>query len=294
MTTGNQGPGQWLSVLRRPPRPVRRVVLFPHAGAGPHALNGLVTMVPADAEVLALTLPGREHRFAEAPRATVEQVLTAVESGLRERPALPTLMFGASVGALLAVRAARRLADLAGGVVVAAQSPGAHERWALHARGERQLLRVFTAAGDTPAAVLADPDMRASLLERLSADLRLGAEAERGFPDIRLTVPLTVLGGLEDALVPAAHLPGWARHTTGTCRVVTLSGGHFAFLAPGHRGVVGAVLREAAGALRDHGAGEGARGRPVHQAGQPPRQPGTGRRHVGVQGGGAVRGGHLQ
>ncbi|MDX6354066.1 MAG: hypothetical protein QOF98_969, partial [Streptomyces sp.] len=175
------GPPRWLCSLREPERAGHRVVLFPHAGAGPYALNHLVAMVPPTAEVLALSLPGREGRLRESPRSRLADVLDAVEAELRERAPLPTVLIGCSVGALLAVRTAERLAGLCGGVLVAGQTPGGHERPALYAEGERELLRVFTAAGDTPPAILADADIRASLLARLHADLRLGAEAEWGF-----------------------------------------------------------------------------------------------------------------
>lgn len=237
-------PPRWLCALREPVRPRHRVLLLPHAGAGPYALNRLVAMVPDSAEVLVLTLPGREHRLAEPPRSRLKDVLDAVEAELLDRAPLPTVVFGCSVGALLAVRIAQRMPQLCGGVIVASQTPGAHERPALYAEGERELLRIFTAAGDTPPAILADHDIRASLLARLHADLRLGAEAEWGFADIRLQVPVTVFGGLHDPLAAARHLHGWAQHTTGECRVVMLSGGHFAFLAPHHRELVGSVLRD--------------------------------------------------
>lgn len=235
---------RWLCALREPERPRHRVLLLPHAGAGPYALGRLVAMLPESAEVLVAALPGREHRLAEPPRSRLADVLDGVQAELLDRAPLPTVVFGCSVGALLAVRIAERLPQSCSGVVVASQTPGGHERPVLYAEGERELLRIFTEAGDTPPAVLADDDIRASLLVRLQADLRLGAEAEWGFADIRLQVPVTVLGGLHDPLAPARHLHGWALHTTGECRVVMLSGGHFAYLARRHRDLVAAVLRD--------------------------------------------------
>jgi surfactin synthase thioesterase subunit len=247
----------WLTELHRPQGQARRrVVVFPHAGAGPHALTALVDLLPAGTEVLAVSLPGRERRLTETPQTTLTRVLTALATELAVREPLPTTAFGCSVGALLAVRAAHQLPELFDGVVVASQAPGPGPRWPLHVTGEQDLITVLDQAGDIPEMILADADIRASILLRLSADIRLGAEAEQDFADIRLSVPLTVLGGLSDPLVPAHGLSGWVQHSSADCRVVLLTGGHFAFLAPEHRRVVSAVLGDLVTATSTRGAAE--------------------------------------
>ncbi|MCD9878934.1 thioesterase II family protein [Streptomyces guryensis] len=247
----------WLTEVHRPSgQPRHRVVVFPHAGAGPHALTGLVDLLPAGTEVLAVSLPGRERRLAETPQTTLTRVLAALATDLAAHEPLPTTAFGCSVGALLAVRAAHRLPELFDGVVAASQAPGPGPRWPLHVTSEQDLLTVVDQAGDVPETILADADIRASILFRLRADIRLGAEAEQDFADVRLSVPLTVLGGLSDPLAPAHTLSGWVQHSSADCRVVLLTGGHFAFLAPDHHRVVSAVLGDHVAATTMRGTGE--------------------------------------
>jgi surfactin synthase thioesterase subunit len=217
-------------------------VLFPHAGAGPYALNGLVAALPPDTEAFAVALPGRERRLAEPPDTTVAEVLAAVDRGLAHLPPLPTLVLGCSVGALLAVRFAARPASRCEHVVVAAQVPGPGPRRPSQATSTDDLLSLLRQAGDVPPGLLDDELMRSSFLARLAADLRLGAQAEQGFGDARVTVPITVLGGRADPLVPVRDLVGWAEHTTRDCRVVLLDGGHFAFLAPANRHAVASAI----------------------------------------------------
>ncbi|MER6081418.1 alpha/beta fold hydrolase [Streptomyces sp. NPDC001833] len=251
------GAPSWLTELHRPAgRPRHRIVVFPHAGAGPHALGGLVDLLPAGAEVLAVSLPGRERRLAETPETTLTRMLAALATELSTHDPLPTTAFGCSVGALLAVRAAHRLPALFDGVVAASQAPGPGPRWPLHVTGEQDLLTVLGQAGDVPETILADPDIRSSVLLRLRADIRLGAEAEQDFADVRLSVPVTVLGGLGDPLVPAHTLSGWVEHSSAECRVVLLSGGHFAFLAADHHRIVSAVLGDHLAAVSARGAFE--------------------------------------
>ncbi len=51
-----------------------------------------------------------------------------------------------------------------------------------------------------------------------------------------------MLGGFGDRLVAPGLLPGWAAHTRAECALLVLPGGHFAFLEPGNRVLVRAVL----------------------------------------------------
>lgn len=235
---------EWLCVLRSAEPARCRVLVFPHAGAGPHALAALADLIPADVEVLGVTLPGREHRLDEPAGTTAARLADAVGRSLRARPALPTAFFGCSVGALLALLVAARLPRSCDHLVVASQTPGRQPRAALRATGERDLMRVLQDAGDTPSVILEDADIRASLLARLEADLRLGADAEPEAGTARVAAPITVLGGLSDPLVPADRLAAWDAHTSAHCRVVSLSGGHFAFLEPRHHGLVRALLAD--------------------------------------------------
>ena len=234
--------GTWWARLYAPERPRGRVLLFPHSGGGPNALLPLATELAGQAEVFGLTLPGRDHRFAESPHSRVAGVLDSVARELLPLPPLPTVFFGCSLGALLAVHVAARFPGLPAALVLAGQSPGTRHRWVDEAETEEELLRVFDLAGGLPPAVLADPQLRAELLARLHADLRLGAEAGREFGRLRVPCPLTVFGGTADPLVPVDCLPGWAAQTDADCRVIPLAGGHFAFLTPENRPRVAAAL----------------------------------------------------
>jgi surfactin synthase thioesterase subunit len=221
------------------------VVVFPHAGAGPYGLRGLVDLMPPAVSVLAVTLPGREDResepYATEPAAVVDGVVAALAGRA------PVTVVGISAGALLALRTVAALRDRCDGAVLAAQTPGQHRRWALEARGEAELARVARAGGEVPAALLADDDIRDSLFARLAADLRLGARAAEAFDEVVVDVPLTVVGGLDDPLADATLLARWDRHTRAGCAVLLLTGGHLAFLDPAHRPLVAGALAHRAG-----------------------------------------------
>ncbi|MCM9080028.1 MULTISPECIES: thioesterase II family protein [Streptomyces] len=231
--------------LREAPAPRARLLVFPHSGAGPNTLFPLVEPLPGHVEVLGLSLPGRERRFGEPPGCRLDQVLDSVADEVLGRDPLPTVVFGHSLGALLATRAARLLGPHCRAAVVSGQVPGRTPRRAHAATTDQDAVRLLRDGGGTPEWVLHDPDMLAHVTRVLRADLELGREAAAGFADVRLDVPLHVLGGTADPLVPHEPLDGWAGHTTGACQVHRFDGDHFFLLAAEHRPTVVDVLRRA-------------------------------------------------
>ncbi|WP_030963038.1 thioesterase II family protein [Streptomyces sp. NRRL S-378] len=233
--------------LRETAAPRLRLLVFPHSGAGPNTLFPLFGPLPDDVEVLGLSLPGRERRFGETPGCRLDEVLDSVTDEVLGRDPLPTVVFGHSLGALLAIRAAQLLGPHCRAAVVSGQVPGRTRRRAHTTTTEEDAVRLLRDGGGTPDWVLQDPDMLAHVTRVLRADIDLSREAAVGFEDVRLAVPLHVLGGTADPLVPHEPLDGWAGHTTGPCRVRRFDGDHFFLLADAHRGAVVDILREALG-----------------------------------------------
>ncbi|MER7824335.1 MULTISPECIES: alpha/beta fold hydrolase [unclassified Streptomyces] len=225
--------------------PRARLLVFPHSGSGPNTLFPLVDPLPDHVEVLGLSLPGRERRFGEPPGCRLDQVLDSVADEVLGRDPLPTVVFGHSLGALLATRAARLLGPHCRAAVVSGQAPGRTPRRAHGTTTEADAVRLLRDGGGTPEWVLRDPDMLAHVTRVLRADIDLSREAAVGFEDVRLDVPLHVLGGTADPLVPHEPLDGWADHTTGACQVLRFDGDHFFLLADAHRPTVVDVLRRA-------------------------------------------------
>lgn len=229
----------------RPARgvPRARVIALAHSGAGPNALLPLLRRLHPDAEVLGVTLPGRERRFAESCAGLADDIdglLARIRAELAAEPPLPTGYFGHSMGAALA--AALALADPGGcrklvlsGHPTLESRAGRAEDWT-----EDDLLDVIRLGGGTPAEILADPVIKEHLLTVLRCDLTLGrrlAERNAGRP---LPVPPTVLGGLDDELVPPAELDAWAERVPLRRRLYP--GGHFYLLDEANLDAVAAEI----------------------------------------------------
>src|SRR5262249_15064603 len=109
------------------PRPAAsvRLICFPSAGGGPAMFRPLARALPADIELLAVCLPGRESRLREPPAGHLVGLAGQLARELADTVDGPYLMFGHSMGAMLAYEVCRWLqrtggSPLPGAVTVSA------------------------------------------------------------------------------------------------------------------------------------------------------------------------------
>ncbi|MEU6084033.1 alpha/beta fold hydrolase [Streptomyces sp. NPDC047108] len=241
--------GGWTDLMRPAAQeaPAARVLVFPHAGAGPLRYRAPLSRLPDDVELIGATLPGRERRAVEPLTTCAVEAVEGVAGELRRLPPAPTVLYGHSLGGLLAVA----VADLAGegparvncdAVMVSCALPGA--------RTPLQLEDVLALHG-LPAGALREsegPDSCGDVTRLgrdarvLAHDLSLSLRALTAVRDARLTVPLTALAGRDDQLVPAGTLPQWAAFTRAEYRQHLVAGGHFFPFAPSGTDVLLAEL----------------------------------------------------
>ncbi|MFG2521038.1 thioesterase II family protein [Streptomyces sp. NPDC048527] len=229
--------------MRQPPHdPARRVVVFPHSGAGPNTLLPLVEQLPAEYEVLGVTLPGRERRFAESPEVAPSDLVAAVGRELTALKPCPTLFFGHSLGASIAVAVALAEPATCSALLVSAQLPGGSQIERSAEWDDADLLRVMEQGDGTPAELLADPVWLEHTLQLLRADLQLGGALGKLSLQALPAVPLTVLGGSQDRLVPAERLAEWSARASVDVRVKLFPGGHFYLLDQANIAAVAAEI----------------------------------------------------
>src|SRR5947209_4907352 len=99
----------WLVVFQPNPRARLRLFCFPFAGGAASAYRRWAGLLPADVEVAAVQLPGREGRFREPAFTSLDALLDALVPALRPALDRPFAFFGHSMGGVTAFEAARRL-----------------------------------------------------------------------------------------------------------------------------------------------------------------------------------------
>ena len=229
MATHNNALARWVTPGGDPQR---RLVFFPHAGAG--GLTGR-SLAADDVEILAHRRPGREARMAEpAMTSVVEALDEAVEVLLPILDAddLPTDILGHSFGALLAAEFVARVERERPGrirrLVVSAKTPPPDPSPELAAalHDEQSLVDWLMGLGGTPAELLEDPGMRAMVLDPLRADLKASLAHHQEPP--RLDTPLLTVAADGDNTAPPQAVDSWSRYTTGAVESLKLRGGHHA------------------------------------------------------------------
>jgi surfactin synthase thioesterase subunit len=208
------------------------LVCIPFAGAGASFFHPWNLIAPDEIKIAPMQLPGRERRIAEEPcRSAVDAV-----NGLFHDVAGqftsggPVILFGHSLGAVLAFELARRMSarpDFEIVELIVSGSPGPWARRGHRATGlpdDEFLGRVQEFAGYRHEA-LEDPEVRDLILPTLRADVEMHENYWPGSDD-PLPVPITSIRGSDDHLVTAAEAAGWHRATSRGFERTDLPGGH--------------------------------------------------------------------
>ena len=240
----------WL--LRRPgPQRALRLYCFSYAGGSPGQFLDWQAALGPQVEVCAIQLPGRGARFSEAPCSSLPQLVDTLAAVLAAEPDLPFAFFGHSLGGLIAFELARRLA--AGGhampqhlFISGCAAPRERApRVPVRTLDDAALLRKLAHYNGTPPELLAHAELMELLLPAIRADFAL-ADDYVYRPGPPLALPLTILAGRADRIDRAGAVDGWARESTGPCRVHWFDGDHF-FINSQRQAVLDCMARELAG-----------------------------------------------
>ncbi len=246
---------EWLYRPAPRARPALRLFCFPYAGAGAAAFRDWDRGLPAELEVAAVRLPGRESRFLEEPYQALEPLIAALcdEVMARHRD-VPFAFFGHSLGALVAYeltcalheRGAPLPAHLfaSGRVAPHLKDPDGD----VHRMSDAQLVVELRERGQTPEEILENEELLEMLLPAVRADFAV-AELYQPRHQPPLPLPLTAFGGAEDPDVPEYAVRAWAEHTRAAFSSRMFPGGHF-FLDEQRAPLLRAIAEQLAPLLR--------------------------------------------
>ncbi len=208
-----------------------QLLCLPFAGAGASVFSEW-KLLSERLDVLPIQLPGREKRFSEACYTDVFEAVSGLvpEVSPLLDPKQGIIVFGHSLGAVLAYEFTRSLAEQGTHSITGLVVSGSPDPWS--PRQDRAtglddagfLKRVSEFAGYTHSA-LADPMMAELLLPMLRADVQMH---ENYMPrsDVPLDVPILMLRGSDDELISTEQLLGWERATRSSAHADSLPGGH--------------------------------------------------------------------
>ncbi|WP_437677404.1 thioesterase II family protein [Sorangium sp. So ce131] len=248
--TGSSSADVWVGLPRPNPDARLRLFCFPYAGGGASSYTTWWRELPASVELCTIKLPGRETRMNERPFERLTPLVGALAAAVEPWLTKPFVLYGHSLGALVACELARALrrrgAPLPRHLLVSGRrAPHLPSGEALHTLSDAEFVMWLRRMGGTPDEVLREPELLELFLPVLRADIAVN-EAEPFVAEAPLDCPITAFGGVDDERASPADLDAWRELTRGPFRVEMFPGGHF-FL----RSARGPFLRSISAVLDD-------------------------------------------
>ena len=226
------GQSRWFKVYRPNPDASIRLFCFPYAGSGASGFRKWPERLPANIELRAVQLPGREDRFVEKPIDRVETIVQSVGEAIPDLLDRPFAFFGHSMGSLIAFELARHLRRVGSPQPVALMVSGQRPPQAKDPPPRRfdlpqkEFLEMLRNIDGTPPGIIDNPEMMEMLTPLLRADFAV-CETYAYSSEPPLTCPIAAFGGELDGEVSPEILGQWREQTSGDFRLRMFPGGHF-------------------------------------------------------------------
>ncbi|GAA3808476.1 hypothetical protein GCM10022226_30760 [Sphaerisporangium flaviroseum] len=213
--------------------PAARVFCFPPAGGNPRTFLGWQPDMGADAEIVAVCVPGRAHRCEEPSPATVGELADGAAAAIAAHAGLPVYLFGHSLGGLLAFEVARRLRGLpalrhlvVSGCAAPRLNPSDYIVWSNTNHGRAFAVEAASFLGLSAEFAAADEEVQDLLLADMREDVRLLAEY-RYRPQAPLSVGVSLICGRDDPHVDGPGLTAWREECETVPECHWTEGDHF-------------------------------------------------------------------
>ena len=225
-------PEKW--IVRPRPNPGARLRLFclPFAGGTASLFRTWPDGLPADVEICAVQLPGRENRLSEPLYNRMTDIVGALDKVVSPLLDKPYVTYGHSMGGLISFELVRQLRrenkPLPLHMVISGRrGPDAPCRFPdLHTLPQADLLKAIRKYGGTPEAVLQEKELMDLLVPIVRADFAV-LETYQYREEPPLDVPLTLYQGTDDIRTTDEEIEAWRKQTTRTFTKRKIVGEHF-------------------------------------------------------------------
>lgn len=222
----------WIQVFK--PREAAAVRLFclPFSGGGAQSFSGWAERLPPGIELCAIQLPGRETRMREVAFSDVHALLDAMTPALEQWLDKPMVLFGHSMGALIAYELARRLQQeyarpprcliVSGRVAPHCSLPQSP----LSKLPQSEFIARLRQLNGTPEELLNNTELMELITPTLRADFALHEDYSHRV-GTRLQCDILAFGGLNDPQAGRAAIDAWHEVTDGHFQLRMVPGDHF-------------------------------------------------------------------
>jgi acyl-CoA synthetase (AMP-forming)/AMP-acid ligase II/surfactin synthase thioesterase subunit len=223
----------WRNIPVARPNARLRLFVLGAGGVGGSSYLPLVRAIPSSIEVALIHYPGRDPRRDEASFTRLPEMVKALEACFAQWAPGPYVLFGHSIGGLIAFELARRLCRSGlpphALVIASCSEPSTIPEAAKssYRLPPPEFDAYVRALGVLPEALRARAaPLPEALVSMLRADLELHDTAQLQ-PLPRLSLPGLLLCGADDHAVRPHNLEGWGAHFDIKPRLVEVPGNHF-------------------------------------------------------------------
>lgn len=209
-----------------------RVFCFPYAGGSPHTFANWRSAFSKRIGIYTVQLPGRGRRLEEPSLDRLVSLASPIAKAIGAMADRPYVLFGHSMGALLAFETARVLrqmgcvkpAQLIASAYGAPQLP--RRQPPIHLLDQDAFVSHIREMGGTPAELFRHQE----LLDLVVPILRTDFAAIENYvyrPAAKLDTPIMALVGKTDAFVSIREMTAWQDQTEAPFSLHVFNGGHF-------------------------------------------------------------------
>jgi medium-chain acyl-[acyl-carrier-protein] hydrolase len=209
-----------------------RVFCFHYAGGNASAFREWYKDMPEEIEIVAVQLPGREKRFTEPLLSSSNVIIDCLSKDIVSLLDKPYVVYGHSVGALLAFELVQSLRDSncrLPNFIVVSSSPAPQlkfNRNAISNLPDNEFLERLKAYNGLPDSLTNNNELLSVFMPMLRADLTVfETYTYREQPPLKC--PIIALGGIYDPIVSKHDLAAWYNQTTSLFTLNFFEGDHF-------------------------------------------------------------------
>jgi medium-chain acyl-[acyl-carrier-protein] hydrolase len=223
----------WMVGGRTSASAICRLFCLPHSGSGAFQFASWKNLLPEFLDICPIQLPGRENRFREPPFTRVQTIVENLAPELSLYMDRPYILYGYSLGALIAFELARELrkrkirAPLAL-YALALRAPHLPQHYAPMRQlpDDLFLAEVARRYGGLPAIIQQDVELMKLVIPVLRADIT-ALETYVYEEQDPLDCSIYASGGNLDSTVKEKDLEAWRLHTSSGFELKMFDGDHF-------------------------------------------------------------------